>query len=62
MLVDRRVVEKINTHQDIEEMTDEEVEAAWEAEATDQQYEWDVEAADIFNANNLEELDVDGDT
>ncbi len=50
LLVDRRVTEKVVTHQEIEELSDEELQEAWQAE-------WDEEAADIFNANDLEELD-----
>jgi len=55
MLVDRRVVEKINTYQDIEELTDEEVEAAWLAEQAESQSDWDSEAEAIFRANDLDD-------
>lgn len=50
LLVDRRVTEKVVSYTDIEELSDEELQEAWQAE-------WDEEAADIFNANDLEELD-----
>jgi hypothetical protein len=50
LLVDRRVTEKVVSYTDIEELSDEELQEAWQAE-------WDEEAAEIFNANDLEELD-----
>lgn len=59
MLVDRRVTEKINTYVDVEEMSDEELEAAWLAEQDEKQEDWNSEAQAIFDLNDLEDLDGD---
>lgn len=53
MLVDRRVTVRENVNVDVEDMTDEELAAAWEAEQGD----WDDEARKIFEDNDLEDLD-----
>lgn len=58
MLVDRRVTVKEVVNVDVEDMTDEELEAAWAAEQGD----WDAEAEAIFEANGLDELDDGGDS
>ena len=58
LLVDRRVTEKVITL-DTEELSDEELEAAWAAEQAESQADWDDEAQGIFDANDLEELDGD---
>jgi len=53
LLVDRRVTEKINTYADVEELTDEEVEAAWLAEQAESDADWNAEAKTIFDENDL---------
>jgi len=53
MLVDRRVTERVMTYTDVEELSDEELEAAWQSE-------WDEEARGIIEANDLEDLENGG--
>jgi len=64
LLVDRRVTERINLNVDTEELTDEEIEAAWLAEQSESDADWNSEAEAIFKANDLDDgrSENDGDT